>query len=140
MTEQIIEKLSDEESWAILQANQIGRVASARDGAPDIFPVSYIVSDWIIYFRTGVDSRLRVETEGRLVAFETATQAPGSFSSTVTLGVLELVNDTKLTAKLDQLPIIEFAPNKNYVWLALRPQDIRGRRLNVITTRSIPTV
>lgn len=140
MTEQIIEKLSDEDSWAILQGNQIGRIASAREGAPDIYPVSFIVVDWVIYFRTGLDSRLRLDTEHRLVAFETAVQAPGSFSSAVALGVIEAVTDSELIAKLDQVPIIEFAPNKNYVWLALRPQDIRGRRLNVIATRSIPTL
>ena len=94
----------------------------------------------MIYFRTGVDSRLRLDTENRLVAFETALQQPGSFSSTVALGVIEAVTDAQLVAKLDEVPIIEFAPNKNYVWLALRPQDIRGRRLNVIATRGIPTV
>lgn len=132
MTERTIDKLNDEESWAVLQANQIGRIASAREGAPDIYPVSFIVFDWVIYFRTGVDSRLRQETENRLVAFETATQEPGHFSSTVALGVVEAVADEGLASVLDQVPIIEFAPKENYVWLALRPQEMRGRRLNVV--------
>jgi len=132
MTERTIDKLSDEESWAVLQANQIGRIASAREGAPDIYPVSFIIYDWAIYFRTGIDSRLRLETENRLVAFETATQEPGHFSSTVALGVIVAVTDPQLISALDEVPIIEFAPKENYVWLSLQPQEMRGRRLNVV--------
>jgi len=132
MTKQTIDKLNDEESWAIVQQNQIGRVASAREGAPDIYPVSFVVHNWCIYFRTGIDSRLRMDTEGKLVAFETAVQEQHSFSSTVSQGVLTVVNDEQEIEELEQLPIIDFAPRSNYVWLALKPEELRGRRLNVL--------
>ena len=36
MSEYPIDHLNDEESWEIIQANQIGRIASAREGAPDV--------------------------------------------------------------------------------------------------------
>jgi nitroimidazol reductase NimA-like FMN-containing flavoprotein (pyridoxamine 5'-phosphate oxidase superfamily) len=133
MTKQTIDKLNDEESWAVVQQNEIGRVASAREGAPDIYPVSFVVHNWCIYFRTGVDSRLRSDTEGKLVAFETAVQEAHSFSSTVSLGVLTVVTDEQEIAELEQLPIIDFAPRTNYVWMALKPQELRGRRLNVLS-------
>jgi nitroimidazol reductase NimA-like FMN-containing flavoprotein (pyridoxamine 5'-phosphate oxidase superfamily) len=133
MTKQTIDKLNDEESWAVFQQNEIGRVASAREGAPDIYPVSFVVHNWCIYFRTGVDSRLRSDTEGKLVAFETAVQEAHSFSSTVSLGVLTVVTDEQEIAELEQLPIIDFAPRTNYVWMALKPQELRGRRLNVLS-------
>jgi uncharacterized protein len=132
MTKQTIDKLNDEESWAIVQQNEIGRVASAREGAPDIYPVSFVVHNWRIYFRTGVDSRLRRDTEGKLVAFETAVQEAHSFSSTVSLGVLTVVTDEQEIAELEQLPMIDFAPRTNYVWMSLNPEELRGRRLNVL--------
>lgn len=132
MTKQTIDKLTEEESWAIVKQNEIGRVASAREGAPDIYPVSFVVHNWCIYFRTGVDSRLRTDTEGKLVAFETAVQESHSFSSTVSLGVLSVVTEAQVIAELDLLPIVDFAPRTNYVWMALKPQELRGRRLNVL--------
>ena len=92
MSEYPIDHLTDEESWEIIQANQIGRIASARDGAPDIYPVTYVVHNWKIYFRTGVESRLRKETDGRVVAFEADTQIQHNFSSTVALGVVKTLS------------------------------------------------
>ena len=136
MSEYPIDHLSDEESWGIIQANQIGRIASARDGAPDIYPVTYVVHNWKIYFRTGVESRLRKETDGRVVAFEADTQIERHFSSTVALGVVKTLTSEEAARVLDQLPIVEFAPDRDYVWMELVPTEVRGRRLNVLDSQS----
>ena len=135
MSEYPIDHLSDEESWGIIQANQIGRIASARDGAPDIYPVTYVVHNWKIYFRTGVESRLRKETDGRVVAFEADTQIERHFSSTVALGVVKTLTSEEAARVLDQLPIVEFAPDRDYVWMELVPTEVRGRRLNELDTQ-----
>ena len=132
MSEYPIDHLGDEESWEIIQSNQIGRIASAREGAPDIFPVTYVVHNWKIYFRTGAESRLRKETDGRLVAFEAGWQMMRHFSSTVALGVLRTLTDAEAALSLDKLPIVDFAPNRDYVWMELSPSEVRGRRLNVL--------
>lgn len=132
MSEYPIDHLDDEESWAIIQANQIGRIASAREGAPDIYPVSYVVHNWKIYFRTGAESRLRKETDGRVVAFEADTQILRHFSSTVALGLARTLTNEEAARMLDQLPIVEFAPDRDYVWMELEPNEVRGRRLNVL--------
>jgi nitroimidazol reductase NimA-like FMN-containing flavoprotein (pyridoxamine 5'-phosphate oxidase superfamily) len=135
MSEYPIDHLDDEESWAIIQANQIGRIASARDGAPDIYPVSYVVHNWKIYFRTGAESRLRKETDGRVVAFETDAQILRHFSSTVALGVVRTLTNDEAAKVLDQLPIVNFAPDRDYVWMEMDPAEVRGRRLNVLDPR-----
>ena len=132
MSEYPIDHLSDEESWEIIQANQIGRIASARDGSPDIYPVSYVVHNWKIYFRTGVESRLRKETDGRVVAFEADSQILRHFSSTVALGVVNTLTSEQAARVLDELPIVEFAPDSDYVWMEMDPSELRGRRLNVL--------
>lgn len=132
MSEYPIDNLSDEESWEIIQSNQIGRIASAREGAPDIYPVTYVVHNWKIYFRTGTESRLRKETNGRLVAFESGSQVMHQFSSTVALGIVKTLTNEQAAQTLDQLPIVEFAPDSDYVWMELDPTELRGRRLNVL--------
>jgi nitroimidazol reductase NimA-like FMN-containing flavoprotein (pyridoxamine 5'-phosphate oxidase superfamily) len=132
MSESPIDHLNDEESWEIIQTNQIGRIASAREGAPDIYPVSYVVHDWKIYFRTGAESRLRKETDGRVVAFETDLQVLRHFSSAVALGVVRTLTNDEAAKVIDQLPIVDFAPDRDYVWMEMNPTEIRGRRLNVL--------
>lgn len=136
MSEYPIDHLNDEESWDIIQANQIGRIASAREGAPDIYPVTYVVHNWKIYFRTGAESRLRKETDGRLVAFEAGWQMMKHFSSTVALGVLRTMTNSEAARVLDELPIVDFAPDRDYVWMELDPHEVRGRRLNVLDLQS----
>lgn len=135
MSEYPIDHLNDEESWEIIQANKIGRIASAREGAPDIYPITYVVHDWKIYFRTGAESRLRKETDGRIVAFEAGWQMMKHFSSTVALGALKTLTSEEAARVLDKLPIVEFAPERDYVWMELDPQEVRGRRLNVLDTQ-----
>jgi uncharacterized protein len=131
MSEYPIERLDDDESWKIIQSNQIGRIASAREGAPDIYPISYVVHNWKIYFRTDAESRLRKDTDGRLVAFESGIQLTDLFSSTVVLGVLRTLTSNEAASILDEMPIVDFAPNHDYVWMELDPQEVRGRRLKL---------
>lgn len=132
MSEFPIDHLSDDEAWEILQGCHIGRVSGVRQGAPDIYPVSYVVHDWRIYFRTGTSSRLRSDTEGQVVAFEAAWQMARHFSSTVCLGTLRTLTDAEAHAALDEKPIIDFAPDVEYVWMELTPHEVRGRRLNIL--------
>lgn len=136
MADPLIEKLDDENTWAIIQENQIGRIASSREGAPDIYPVSFIVHDWKIYLRTGADSRLRRETDGKLVAFETATQTPETFSSAVCLGVFSTVTDPIQIAELEKQLILKFSREDECVWMMLAPHELRGRRLVVLTRQN----
>ena len=132
MSDQLIEKLSDDATWQVFRENQIGRIAAAREGAPDIYPVSYLVHNWKIFLRTGGDSRLRRETEGKLVAFEAATQTPETFSSAVCLGTLDVVDDDAEIEELEQLLIVNFSREENCVWMMLTPRELRGRKLRLL--------
>ncbi|MEG0161344.1 MAG: hypothetical protein RR714_03450, partial [Aurantimicrobium sp.] len=93
---------------------------------------SYVVHNWKIYFRTSAESRLRKETDGRLVAFESGWQMMKHFSSTVALGVVRTLTSEEAAKVLDRLPIVDFAPDLDYVWMELDPTEVRGRRLNVL--------
>jgi nitroimidazol reductase NimA-like FMN-containing flavoprotein (pyridoxamine 5'-phosphate oxidase superfamily) len=126
-----ITQLSREEAWKLLEASQIGRIASARDGAPDIFPVNYVVFDDAIYFRTAAGSRLRVDCDNRAVAFESAWQLSDNAWSVVILGHLRTLTTTSDQEILDKLPILDFAPDRPYVWMQVIADDVRGRRFSL---------
>jgi nitroimidazol reductase NimA-like FMN-containing flavoprotein (pyridoxamine 5'-phosphate oxidase superfamily) len=120
--------VSDDESWQLLQRAQIGRIASARGGEPDIFPVSYVCDGESIFFRTAADSRLRLEADGKPVAFEAAGQLGAEAWSVVALGNLRTLDESHDQALLNQLPILDFAPDKPYVWMQVTTTSVRGRR------------
>ena len=126
-----IRHLSDDESWHLLGAAQIARVAASRDGAPDIFPVSYLCHDHRLFFRTAAESRLRQECEGQLVAFEAASHEGGEAWSVVALGPMHTLDSNADSATLDALPILDFAPERPYVWMCVSPTNLRGRRFTI---------
>lgn len=123
-----ITSVTETESWQLLHQAQIGRIASARHGDPDIFPVSFVVHENSIFFRTAADSRLRIEADGKPVAFECAGQSGSDAWSVVLLGSLRTLNRAQDQDLLDRLPILDFAPDKPYVWMHVTPTSVRGRR------------
>lgn len=126
-----ISKLDTHEAWALLSGVRLGRVTSARVSNPDIHPVSYVVHAGKIYFRTGPTSRLIDEVDGHEVAFESAWQEHDNAWSVVTLGEAQRVLEEDRST-LDQLPILDFAPEAESVWIAITPRELRGRRFNLI--------
>jgi nitroimidazol reductase NimA-like FMN-containing flavoprotein (pyridoxamine 5'-phosphate oxidase superfamily) len=65
-----IDHLTADEAWNVVRTSQVGRIATMHGNAPEIHPVTHVVHGEHIYFRTGVRSRLLVDTENQLVAFE----------------------------------------------------------------------
>lgn len=131
-----ITRVTESESWQLLHHAQIGRIASARHGDPDIFPVSFVVHDSTVFFRTAADSRLRIEADGKPVAFECAGQSGADAWSVVLLGSLRTLDTADDKDLLDQLPILDFAPDKPYVWMQVTPTSVRGRRFVIAPTGS----
>ena len=132
MSDYPIGHLTAEEAWDVVRKSQVGRIATLHGNAPEIHPVTYVVHGEHIYFRTGTGSRLLVDTENQLVAFEVSWQMMQHISSTVIRGAVEVVTDEAQVAELDGMPYLDFAPKQEYVWMRIAPNEVRGRRLHVI--------
>lgn len=130
-----ISQLTVDEAWQLIEVAQIGRIASARDGLPDIFPINYVVFDRAIYFRTAAESRLRTECDDRAIAFESAWQMSDSAWSVVILGTLRTLTTDADQQILNRLPILDFAPERPYVWMRVTPTDVRGRRYRLTDSK-----
>jgi len=127
-----IDHLTADEAWHVVRTSQVGRIATLHGNAPEIHPVTYVVHDEHIYFRTGVQSRLLSNTEDQLVAFEVSWQMMQHISSTVIRGAVVVVSEADKVAELDGMPYLDFAPQQEYVWMRIAPNEVRGRRLHVI--------
>ena len=131
MTTNPISKLDAHESWALLSGVRLGRLTASSEGTPDIHPVSYVVHAGKIFLRTGVGSRLLSEVSDRDVAFEAAWQEVDNAWSVVVLGHAHVLSGGERTS-LDTLPILDFAPDIDDVWIEITPTELRGRRFNLI--------
>ncbi|MCF8541428.1 MAG: pyridoxamine 5'-phosphate oxidase family protein [Aurantimicrobium sp.] len=132
MSDYPIDHLTSEEAWDVVRTSQAGRIATQHGNAPEIHPVTYVVHDEQIYFRTGVASRLLLDTEDQLVAFEVSWQMMQHISSTVIRGAVVVVSEVDKVAELNAMPYLDFAPQQEYVWMRIAPNEVRGRRLHVI--------
>lgn len=72
----VIEQLTPDECWSLLDGEGVGRLATAvvdaASGAvtPDIFPINYRVHEGAILFRSGPGSKLIDLTKQSAVAFQ----------------------------------------------------------------------
>jgi nitroimidazol reductase NimA-like FMN-containing flavoprotein (pyridoxamine 5'-phosphate oxidase superfamily) len=126
-----ISKLDAHESWELISGVRLGRVSSHVSNHPDIHPVSYVVHAGKIYFRTGDGSRLLNEVDGAAVAFEAAWQEVDNAWSVVALGQARAVPADERNP-LDALPILDFAGSIEDVWVEITPNELRGRRFNLL--------
>ena len=52
-------RLTTAECWGLMEAEEVGRLAvTRRDGAPDIFPVNYVVHEGAVYVRSAPDAKV----------------------------------------------------------------------------------
>ena len=70
MPSEVVDHLSEEESWALLNATEVGRLAVNIAGHPDIFPINFIVDGNQLVFRSAPGTKLAGAVLGRYVAFE----------------------------------------------------------------------
>jgi nitroimidazol reductase NimA-like FMN-containing flavoprotein (pyridoxamine 5'-phosphate oxidase superfamily) len=67
--ERVLQEISEEECFALLQLQDLGRLAVVRDGQPEIFPVNYALDGHIVVIRTQPGVKLTYGSLAR-VAFE----------------------------------------------------------------------
>ena len=65
-----LEVLDRSECLELLAAASVGRVVFTDRGLPVVLPVTFMLEDDAVVFRTDVGSRLATKTKGAVVAFE----------------------------------------------------------------------
>ncbi|HEY0971989.1 MAG TPA: pyridoxamine 5'-phosphate oxidase family protein [Gemmatimonadales bacterium] len=82
-----VRELSQEESVALLERQQVGRLAHAFRGRVDVVPVSYIHRDGWLYGRTSMGPKLLTLAHHHWVAFEVdEIRGPFDWTSVVIRG------------------------------------------------------
>lgn len=125
-----LEVLSTDECFDLLASEPVGRVAFIADGDPQIFPITYLVADNRILFRSGEGTKLNAAAHARRVAFEVDSYDAVNHRgwSVVANGHARLVDDDERVQGMeDHLePWVEAARAN---WIEILVDDISGRRI-----------
>ena len=122
--------LTDDECWELLATSEVGRLAVAPAGRPDIFPINYTVVDRTVVFRTAEGSKLTSVVVNQSVAFEIDGYSADSNEawSVVVTGSARVVNSDDVAAAMESLPLFPWNTAPKYHFVELNPQHITGRR------------
>jgi len=128
--------LEPEVCWSLLAAEEVGRLAVAVAGQPDVFPLNFAVVDGTIVFRTGEGTKLLAIAIGPAVAFEVDGYDPveGVAWSVVLKGVAEEVPTYEQLEDL-AFPVFPWSATPKGRFVRIRPTEISGRRFTVVADR-----
>lgn len=130
--EDMIETLTDDECWAFLESQEIGRLAFAVAGYPDIVPVNHRVVDRKIYLRTGEGSKLVGVTVNKNVAFESDRIDGDRAVSVIVRGTArELDADTEYEFAED-LKLRTWTSTPKFHYIEITSEEISGRRFHLV--------
>ena len=122
-----ISSLDREECWALLETQNLGRLAIAADRV-EIFPVNFLVHDGSIYFASAPGSKLMEMAENPNVAFEVDGKAAGKLWSVVIHGrAVRLARDSDIEAS-GILQLKGWHPTAKHNYVRITPEEITGRR------------
>jgi len=129
MTEEpVTTELDDEANWRLLAATSLGRLAITAGGEIDIFPITYVVDDKTLLFRTAPGTKL-VEVEvGHPVALEIDGYSDAEAWSVVVKGSAARLEHQDQIDAADTLPLTPWIPTLKYTWVRITPTVVSGRR------------
>lgn len=112
-----------------LAGAQLGRLAVAVSGRPDIFPVNHILHDDSIYIRSAEGSKLVSVAINEWVAFEVDgyDQAKNVAWSVVVHGRAELVDNVDVDAFVADLPFSPWNTAPKNRFIRIEPTEVSGR-------------
>jgi nitroimidazol reductase NimA-like FMN-containing flavoprotein (pyridoxamine 5'-phosphate oxidase superfamily) len=121
-----------QESWELLREGIIGRLAVIYEGAPEIFPVNYVVDHGSVVIRTAGGTKHEAARKRR-VAFEVDGYdlAAGEAWSVVAKGRAVEVHDADEAIEVMKLPLSPWASGSKPHLLRLAPDSLTGRRFRV---------
>lgn len=126
------EVLNESGCWALLRSAEVGRLAVLVDGAPDIFPINYVVDHGSVVFRTAAGTKVDAAAQGGPVAFEVdGTDEHSNAWSVVLRGTA--AEGRGLSAALEDaaLPLFPWHGDAKPHFLRIAPTAVSGRRFPI---------
>jgi len=127
-------ELSEAECWSLLAGADTGRVAFLQDGRLMVFPVSYLVYDQCVYFRTSADSGLALLPGDLNTSFQTDSHDVGRMEgwSVLVSGPANRIQDETLLTTLWGLRAQSpYGGGARNMFVGIAPSVLTGRRVRM---------
>ena len=126
-----LEQLSRSVCLELLGECEVGRIGVVVDGAPEIYPVNFVVEDGHILFRTARGAKLRGIDKSPSVCFEVdgIDRDRRTGWSVLVKGRAEVISDAPTARQQAESRLRYWAPGQKVSWISIQPREITGRRI-----------
>jgi hypothetical protein len=116
------------ECWRLLEFQTLGRLATATDHGPRIWPISYRVRGESLIFRSAPGSKVWDIGRDARVAFEIDGIESGRYWSVVVLGTAEVIDEDDPGPRTERDELRPVAPGQKPVMFRITPESVTGIR------------
>jgi nitroimidazol reductase NimA-like FMN-containing flavoprotein (pyridoxamine 5'-phosphate oxidase superfamily) len=126
-----IDDLSRLEAIQLLAGGSLGRVGVTISALPAIFPVSYVVFDDSIVFRSVPGTKFAAAVSEAVVAFEVDDADPHATTgwSVLVVGKARPITDAALLEQVQELGLVPWAPGVHDDFVQIPLDIVTGRRI-----------
>lgn len=123
-----VSELDEDESWQLLSRHEVGRLATTAGGILDIFPITYVVDNQSIVFRTGPGTKLVELTINDQVVFEIDHYDEREGYSVIVHGTAEQLDSMADIDYAQTLPLPSLFPTERPRYVRINPTRVSGRK------------
>lgn len=120
--------LEESRCWDLLASQEVGRLATAVQGFPEIFPLNFVVDGESIVFRTAEGSKLLELVINAHVCFEVDGWTDNGGWSVVLKGSASVVPSGEEHDVVEALPLRPWVPTVKTNFVRVTPTEVTGRR------------
>lgn len=122
------EILPESECWSLLGSVSLGRLVTAADGIPEIFPVNFVVQRKTLLFRTAQGTKLVSTAVNRDVLFEADDHNVAEGWSVIVRGVARTVHDDDDLEEAKRAQVLPWTAHTKDHYIRVLPRRVTGRR------------
>lgn len=119
--------MSEDEAWAFLRTQEVGRLALTAGGIIDIYPITFVVDDRSIVFITSPGTKLLELTVNDQVAFEVDAYDQSYAKSVVLHGTAQRLETSAEIEAAEKLPLASLIPTVKTRFVRVHAASITGR-------------
>ncbi len=125
--------LSVSESWRLLESVAVGRLVTAVDGHPEIFPVNFAVQRKTVLFRTAEGTKLASTAINNRVLFEADAHTEAGGWSVVVKGTARSVRGREEIEEAEHAGLLSWVATQKLHYVRVVPESVTGRRFRFET-------
>ncbi|WP_396904396.1 pyridoxamine 5'-phosphate oxidase family protein [Mycolicibacterium phlei] len=116
------------ECWELLSSVKLGRLVTAVDGQPEVFPVNFAVQNRTILFRTAEGTKLVSAMINNNVLFEADDYNSTEGWSVIVKGSARSLRTDEEIAEAERAELFPWVGTPKNHYVRIKPLNITGRR------------